>query len=160
MHRAMSPRRRVVVAIALACVAFVIAGTGHGRQLRREREAHGYLQMDPEQGWPQPLHEIWRQDQAGLKVGSAVAAVVVAGGAVAAGGGVGMGVLGLLLWGPALGFFVAALMSVARLRAFDAAAATSALPATLGLLVLALACLGVSAYVGVVIRRRASKATT
>lgn len=148
----MNPRRRLVLVIALAFVAFLVASTGHGRQLRKEREAHGFLQMDPVQGWPAPMHEIWQADRASLQAGSAVAAVVGAGVALATGAGLGVAALAVLLWGPTLGFVVAAAMSVLRLRGFDAAAATAALPATLGLLGLALA--GLAGSVLPALRRR------
>jgi hypothetical protein len=110
--------------------------------LRKEREAHGYLQMDPSQGWPAPMHEIWQADRARLGAGTAVAAVVGAGAALATGAGVGVAVLAVALWAPAVGFLIAALFSLLRLQAFDAAAATASLPGLV--LFFVVACVGLA----------------
>lgn len=127
-------RRRLALVIALSFVAFVVGATGHGRQLRAEREAHGYLQMDPTSGWPQPMHEIWQADRVGLGAGSAVAAVAGVGAAVATGAGVGVAVLAAVLWAPTVGFVVAAGASVLRLQSVS--------PSAAALLVVALGGLG------------------
>jgi len=116
-------RRRLAIVIALSGFAFVLAATGHGRQLRAEREAHGYLQMDPTSGWPQPLHEIWQADRVSLGVGSGVAAVAGVGAAMATGAGVGVAVLAAVLWAPTVGFAVAAAASVLRLQSVSSSAA-------------------------------------
>lgn len=91
------------------------------RQLRTEREAHGYLQMDPTNGWPQPLHESWQADRVSLGIGGAVAAVAGVGAAVATGAGVGVAMLAAVLW--AVGFGVAAGASMLRLQSVSVAAA-------------------------------------
>lgn len=124
----MSPRRRLALVIALAFAAFLLSATGHGRQLRKEREAHGFHQMDPVQGWPSTMHEIWQLDRARLGAGSAVAAVVGGGAALATGAGLGMAALAMLLWAPTVGFCVAGALSLLRLHGLDATAATATLP--------------------------------
>jgi len=126
-------RRRLAIVIALSGVAFVVAATGHGRQLRTEREAHGYLQMDPTSGWPPSLHEIWQADRVSLGVGSAVAAVAGVGAAVATGAGVGVAVLAAALWAPTVGFAVAAAASVLRLQSVSWSAAALLIAALGGL---------------------------
>jgi acyl carrier protein len=88
-----------------------------------EREAHGYLQMDPTSGWPQPLHEVWQADRVGLGVSSGVAAVAGVGAAVATGAGVGVAVLAAALWAPTIGFAVAAGASMLRLQSVSSSAA-------------------------------------
>jgi hypothetical protein len=152
----MSSRWRLVLVIALAFVAFVLAATGHGRQLRKEREAHGYLQMDPVQGWPPAMHGIWQLDRARLGAGTAVAAVLGAGAALATGAGLGMAALAVLLWAPTLGFFVAGALSLVRLWAHDATAAMATLPAAALLFGLALIALVGSLVLGRVRRDAAA----
>jgi len=144
----MDHRRRLVLVVALAFVAFLIGSKGHGRQLRKEREGHGFLQMDPAQGWPPALHEIWQLDRAQLGVSTAVAAVVGAGAAVATGAGLWMAVLALLLWAPTVGFLACGVFSLLRLWGHDAAAASATLPGTVALFGVALLCLVGSLVLG------------
>lgn len=148
----MSPRLRLTLVIVLAFFAFVVAATGHGRQLRQEREAHGCLQMDPVQGWPSPMHEIWQADRARLGAGTVVAAVAGAGAVLATGGGAGMAALAVALWAPTVGFFIAAVFSLLRLRGHDAAAAAAVMPGLV--LVFVIAFIGLAASF-VLARRRA-----
>jgi hypothetical protein len=126
-------RRRLAIVIALSCVAFALAATGHGRQLRAEREAHGYLQMDKTSGWPLPLHEIWQADRVSLGVGSAVAAVAGVGAAVTTGAGVGVAALAAVLWAPTVGFAVAVGASALRLQSVPWSAAALLIVALGGL---------------------------
>lgn len=126
--------RRILVVAAIAFVAFVVSATGHGRQLRAERESHGFHQMDPQSGWPEPLHVIWRADRTTLQVGTVAAAVVGVGAAVATGGGLKGALLALLLWAPTLGFAIAGAASVLRGPAISPSGIALVLVAIAGLL--------------------------
>lgn len=132
------PSRRILLVVVLASVAFVVAATGHGRQLRAERESHGFHQMDPQSGWPEPLHVIWRADRTALQVGTIAAAVVGVGAAVATGGGLKGALLALLLWAPTLGFAIAAGASVLRGPATSPSGIALVLLALLGVVASAL----------------------
>ena len=144
----MSNRRRLALVVTLAFVGFLVASTGHGRQLRKEREGHGFLQMDPAQGWPPALHEVWQLDRADLRVSTAVAAVVGTVTAVATGGGLWMALLAVLLWAPTVGFFACGVFSLLRLWGHDATAAAATLPGSVALFAVALLCLGGSVILG------------